>query len=100
VINIINGFHIAAIDWSSGDRSQMVNWNTVTTDSIIYHEQFLTVQQSLSEASDQALDVTTYFGAPRVSPCSLNTQLRFKHVWIGEQCQLPDWQRRKLPKCF
>ena len=59
-------FLTACLEWSSGDRGQSVNWDVVTTDQIIFHEQVLVVQQALSEKNSQALDVTTYWGMQQV----------------------------------
>ncbi|KAI0088041.1 hypothetical protein BDY19DRAFT_1057674 [Irpex rosettiformis] len=49
-------------EWSSGDRKQAVNWDVITTDQVVFHEQMLQVPQALSETASQALDATTYWG--------------------------------------
>ncbi len=59
-------FLIAFTEWSSGDRSQLVNWDLVKTDQVIFHEQRLVTQQALSEKTSQALDATTYWGMQQV----------------------------------
>ncbi|KAI0696707.1 hypothetical protein BC835DRAFT_1414100 [Cytidiella melzeri] len=51
-------------EWSAGlgERGQLVNWNVITTDQVVFHEQSLVTPQSFSEAGEQALDATTYYG--------------------------------------
>ena len=66
-MSTLNTSNTTIVEWSSGSRGQLANWSMVVTDTVIFHEQYLQVQQALSETIDQALDITTYYGMQQVS---------------------------------
>ena len=53
-------------EWTSGDRTQMMNWNTNATGTIIYHEIFLQSPLAFTETKDQAEDIYTYLATLQV----------------------------------
>ncbi|KAJ3489051.1 hypothetical protein NLI96_g2424 [Meripilus lineatus] len=54
-------------EWNSGNRSELVVWETHDTGSTRYHQVQLQQQQTLVEYKGQAEDVTLYFAMPSSS---------------------------------
>lgn len=52
-------------EWVSGDRGDIMSWQTVPTDTILYHQVYLSNSLTFSEKANQAEDTMTYFAAPR-----------------------------------
>jgi hypothetical protein len=75
---------VLCLDWLSPDQNEIASWNTVTTDRVIFFEQFLQVQRALTEKDDQALDTTVYFGMQQVSSQILDTGLELTYACIGK----------------
>ena len=53
-----------------------MTWQTVPTDTILYHQMSLATPDGFSEIADQAEDTTVYFAALRVGTCTRNDILR------------------------
>ncbi|GJE95238.1 DUF5127 and DUF4965 domain-containing protein [Phanerochaete sordida] len=74
-------------EWLSGDRSVKADWNTTATNSIVYHESFLSSPRSLFERSDQATDGTLYFAAMLASSTThvtgLANETRGQFIFTG-----------------
>ena len=43
-----------------------MNWQTVPTGTIVYHQEFLTTPQGYTEVANQAEDATVYYAALQV----------------------------------
>lgn len=59
-------FNLVA-EWSSGDRSQMVTWNTVSNSDVIYHSVRLQKLVVFNEVSDRAEWGNLYYAIKPVS---------------------------------
>ena len=54
-------------EWSSGDRTQNIRWNSTFDSLVIYHNVTLQTPRIFSETLDQAEWGTLYFATPGVS---------------------------------
>ncbi|GJE94471.1 hypothetical protein PsYK624_106410 [Phanerochaete sordida] len=50
-------------EWVSGNRNDVMNWQTVPTDTILYHSVTLATPLAFSEITNQAEDTSTYFAS-------------------------------------
>ncbi|EKM54251.1 uncharacterized protein PHACADRAFT_146023 [Phanerochaete carnosa HHB-10118-sp] len=48
-------------EWVSGNRGDVMQWQTVPTDTILYHQVSLEIPEAFSEKANQAEDATTYY---------------------------------------
>ena len=54
-------------EWLSGNSSASVQWNTTSTNQLIYHQVDLEEPMQFTEVSDQAVDGTLYYAIAQVS---------------------------------
>ena len=87
-----------------------MTWQTVPTDTILYHQVSLATPDGFSEIADQAEDTTVYFAALRVGTCTRNDILHSLGGVVGSgddvdggpRCDLqgPIQQCGKAYRCF
>ncbi|TFY62886.1 hypothetical protein EVJ58_g3577 [Rhodofomes roseus] len=60
-------------EWLSGNLSALVQWNTTTTNQLIYHEVVLEESTQFTEVSDQAVDGTLYYAIAQGTSATYQT---------------------------
>jgi hypothetical protein len=67
VLRNSSSHHNFMAEWNSGDRTQIIHWNTMTNSSAIYHSVTLQTPALFSETSSQAEWGTLYYAMELVS---------------------------------